>query len=90
MTRLPTDALEVSLEDLAADGWPDERQTARLTEAQLADHWDISQRTLQRWRAAGQGPAWIRIGKKVIYRRADIHAFEVSQVQYAGGNGGQG
>lgn len=48
----------------------------RATEAQLARHWGVSRRTLQRWRAIGYGPAWMLIGGRVLYRRTDILEFE--------------
>lgn len=70
----------ISFEDLGADTWPDERLPARMSEAQLAEHWGVSTRTLQRWRTARTGPAWLRIGKKIVYRRSDIRAFEAAQV----------
>jgi len=48
----------------------------RLTERELARHWRISQRTLQRWREAGTGPSWFRIGGRVLYGRDEVRAFE--------------
>lgn len=45
-------------------------------EHDLARHWKKSVRTLQRWRADGSGPAFIRIGGSVRYRIADVRAFE--------------
>ena len=77
----PSSSVDVTFEDLSADTWPDERLPPRMSEHGLADHWQVSTRTLQRWRAAGQGPAWLRIGKKVVYRRADIRAYEAAQIR---------
>ncbi len=54
---------------------------AWLRPQDLADRWRVSTRTLERWRAAGDGPDWLRIGKKVVYRRADIRAFEAAQLR---------
>jgi hypothetical protein len=34
------------------------------------------ERTLERWRWAGEGPAYMKIGGRVVYRIADIEAFE--------------
>lgn len=51
---------------------------SRVTEAQLARHWGVSRRTLQRWRARGYGPAWLAIGGRVLYRRVDVLAFEAA------------
>ena len=43
---------------------------------ELAERWTISHRTLERWRWAGEGPAYMKIGGRVVYRIADIEAFE--------------
>lgn len=48
----------------------------RLTERDLAAHWRLSPRTLQRWREQGFGPAWIRIGGRILYVRDDVLAYE--------------
>ena len=39
-----------------------------LNQAELADRWDLSQRTLERWRAIGWGPCFLKIGGRVVYR----------------------
>jgi hypothetical protein len=49
---------------------------ARLTEHELARHWRLSRRTLQRWREARIGPPWLKIGGRVLYQRQDVLAFE--------------
>jgi excisionase family DNA binding protein len=46
-----------------------------LTQQQLADELEVSQRTLERWRQQGTGPAFIRVGRSPRYRRADIDAW---------------
>ena len=43
-----------------------------LNQKELADRWTISHRTLERWRWAGEGPAYMKIGGRVVYRIADI------------------
>lgn len=49
----------------------------RLTETELAKRWDVTPRTLQNWRADGNGPAFISIGKNTIrYRLEDVLAYE--------------
>jgi hypothetical protein len=45
----------------------------------LASRWNISPRTLERWRWRGEGPAYLKIGGRVAYRLADIEAFEAEQ-----------
>lgn len=47
-----------------------------LTESDLAAHWQMSSRSLQRWRAEAYGPAWIVIGGSIRYRWADVSTFE--------------
>lgn len=42
-----------------------------------------SHRTLERWRYSGQGPAFLKLGGRVLYRLADVEAFEQSQLQRA-------
>lgn len=47
-----------------------------LTERELALRWHRSQRTLQRWRNLGTGPAWMKIGYGVVYLLTDVIAHE--------------
>lgn len=47
-----------------------------INQKQLAERWSISQRTLERWRAIGWGPLFLKIGSRVIYRIEDILAYE--------------
>jgi len=47
-----------------------------LNQKELADRWTILHRTLERWRWASEGPAYMKIGGRVVYRIADIEAFE--------------
>ncbi|MEI6415919.1 MAG: helix-turn-helix domain-containing protein [Pseudomonadota bacterium] len=53
--------------------------TQHLNQTQLAVRWTISPRTLERWRWLGQGPRFLKIGGRVIYRLEDIQAFEAEQ-----------
>jgi hypothetical protein len=50
-----------------------------LDQAQLARRWNISARTLERWRWLNQGPAFLKIGGRVAYRLEDVESFEISQ-----------
>jgi predicted site-specific integrase-resolvase len=50
-----------------------------LNQARLADRWQISPRTLERWRWKGEGPAFVKIGGRVVYRLDDILAFETAR-----------
>ena len=48
----------------------------RLTQDELADRWRMSPRSLERWRADGFGPEWIKMRGRVLYRTEDVVAFE--------------
>jgi hypothetical protein len=48
-----------------------------LTQRDLETRWQISGRTLERWRAEDYGPAWYVLGGSIRYRRADVEAFEL-------------
>jgi hypothetical protein len=60
----------------------------------LARRWAISPRTLERWRWLGQGPRYLKLGGRCVYRLEDIEAFEAAQLRArtsgvrARGNGG--
>ena len=43
----------------------------------------MSTRTLERWRWLRYGPAYLRLGKVVVYRLEDVEAFEASQRRVA-------
>jgi hypothetical protein len=50
-----------------------------ITEAELAARWRHSLRSLQRWRADGNGPLHLRIGRRVVFRITDVEAFEAGR-----------
>jgi predicted site-specific integrase-resolvase len=47
-----------------------------LNQVELAARLKISPRTLERWRWTGEGPAFLKIGGRVIYRLDDVEAYE--------------
>jgi predicted site-specific integrase-resolvase len=47
----------------------------------LARRWKLSPRTLERWRWKGEGPVFLRVGGRVIYRLEDIETFEAASVR---------
>lgn len=47
-----------------------------LREAELAERWQVSKRTLQRWRQVGTGPSWGNFVGSVRYALSDILEFE--------------
>jgi hypothetical protein len=55
----------------------------RLNQVQLARRWNISPRTLERWRWLNQGPPYLKLGGRVAYRLEDVEAFEVEQLRGA-------
>ena len=47
-----------------------------LSQIELAARWKIRHRTLERWRWAQEGPRYLKIGGRVVYRVSDVEAFE--------------
>ena len=56
---------------------------AFLNQVHLARRWHISPRTLERWRWTGEGPAFIKIGGRVVYRLEDVEAYEASRQRHS-------
>lgn len=52
-----------------------------LNQTELAARWNISHRTLERWRWTGEGPQFIKIGGRVVYRQEDVQAFEAERLR---------
>lgn len=46
-----------------------------LTPPEAAEVLRTKARTIERWRTNGDGPAFVRIGRRVAYRRQDLEAF---------------
>ena len=49
-----------------------------LNQRQLANRWGVSEATLERWRAEGIGPQYLKLGGRVMYREVDVEAYEES------------
>ncbi|MGV0984380.1 MAG: helix-turn-helix transcriptional regulator [Limnohabitans sp.] len=47
-----------------------------LTQRDLAERWQKSESTIERYRCDGTGPLYLKIGGKVLYRLSDIENFE--------------
>ena len=47
-----------------------------LNQVHLARRWHISPRTLERWRWTGDGPAYVKIGGRVVYSLDDVETYE--------------
>ena len=58
-------------------------ETRHMNQNALAARWAISPRTLERWRWAGEGPQFIKLGGRVVYRLEDVEAFEAEQIRQA-------
>lgn len=52
-----------------------------FSRAELAERWRITTRTLDRWRVAETGPAWMRLNGRIRYRVADVLAFERARLR---------
>jgi len=53
-----------------------EGKIRHLTQRELADRWNKSEATIERYRSDGVGPVYLKIGGKVMYRIEDIEKFE--------------
>ena len=47
-----------------------------ITQRDLQARWNISGRTLERWRSEKYGPAWVCIGGSIRYRMVDGLGYE--------------
>jgi hypothetical protein len=52
-----------------------------LNQRQLADRWDVSEATLERWRSEGIGPVYLKLQGRILYRVEDIEAFELESLR---------
>jgi hypothetical protein len=52
-----------------------------LDQHALANRWGLSIRTLERWRYLNQGPAFLKLGGRILYRLEDVEAFEAAQAR---------
>jgi hypothetical protein len=57
-----------------------ESPVQHLDQNAVARRWRISPRSLERWRWLRQGPPYLKVGGRVLYRLADIEAYERSQL----------
>ena len=53
--------------------------TRHLSTLELALRWNMSPRSLERWRQEGRGPRYIKLPGKVVYRLVDVEAFEAER-----------
>lgn len=62
----------------------DARHIKHLNQIELSDRWGLSHRTLERWRWIGEGPPYLKIGGRVVYRLEDIERYELEQLRVSG------
>lgn len=53
-------------------------KTQMLTPGELEADYRIAKATLAKWRWAGSGPTFVKLGSKVLYRRGDVEAWIAS------------
>jgi len=66
-----TNPLRSASSDLIVD-----RSVRHFNQIDLSRRWNISPRTLERWRWLKQGPPYLKIGGRVVYRLEDVIGFE--------------
>ncbi|CUA90367.1 Helix-turn-helix domain [Chelatococcus sambhunathii] len=52
-----------------------------MNQLELAVRWGISHRTLERWRWNGEGPKFLKVGGRVVYRLSDVEEYEQSIIR---------
>ncbi|GAB3252502.1 helix-turn-helix transcriptional regulator [Arthrobacter pigmenti] len=51
------------------------RERGALDSEDAAVYLGFARATLKRWRTTGTGPAYVRVGSKIVYRIEDLDAF---------------
>lgn len=59
-----------------------------FTQSELSSRWRLSPRTLEGWRLKGIGPAFTRVGSRVIYPVESVERFEQAGLMLASTNYG--
>ncbi len=54
--------------------------TKHLHQVHLAERWNLSPRTLERWRWEKIGPRYLKLGGRVVYRLEDVEAYEEQKI----------
>jgi predicted site-specific integrase-resolvase len=57
-----------------------------MNQLELARRWNVSARTLERWRWLGEGPVYLKLGGRVSYRLEDVEYYEATHL-HANTNG---
>jgi predicted site-specific integrase-resolvase len=51
-----------------------------MNQLDLARRWNVSARTLERWRWLGEGPVYLKLGGRVSYRLEDVEHYETTHL----------
>lgn len=54
---------------------------SHISQNQLAERWQLSEATLERWRIEGTGPIFLKLRGQVRYRLEDIRSFEADSLR---------
>lgn len=65
---------------------PRQEDTCTLPPRQLATRWQISEKTLDRWRHEGTGPGFLKIVGRILYPLAGIESIEARHTHLAAAN----
>ena len=53
-----------------------QQKVRHLTQGELAERWNCSEASLERWRCEGIGPVFMKLNGRVLYRIEDVEAYE--------------
>ena len=60
----------------------DHKNKVLLSPSELAARWRVTLCTLSQWRWNGNGPAYIKVGKSILYDLAVIEDFENKRIRH--------
>lgn len=60
--------------------WTQDMTTRHLNQLDLSRRWRISPRTLEAWRWRGEGPPYLKICGRILYRIEDVEAHEAASL----------
>ena len=55
-----------------------------ISQNELAQRWQVSEATLERWRFQRKGPQFLRLGGQVRYRLVDVESYERERLEVFG------
>ena len=65
-------------------------QVRHLTQRELAKRWNKSEATIERYRALGTSPRFLKIGGKVLFREEDVLEYERNRLYETNATRAQG